>query len=679
MRNDHSTRQQGSIRTTLVGAFVLAVLLTAIITNGVTAYTSIQHEFDITMTQLEAVANLKTAQVETVLRDSQDEMQDIVERISPSLVDWMDRNQDSFGASSAFQEQLTEQLVDFDRNSRIFQAFYVLNLEGDVLASAGDGTDETIDFSNFSYIRRQQISDVNLEPIAYEPEQQGASIWVFQPIMLSGEWVGVLGARSSLARVNRIMLEKAGLGETVRSYLVDVNRVIVTDVQLGDYGAGTSVEGSLVVDEVFEERSAFEGQYTDFRGVPTIGAGLLMSDLRTVLVVEQDESEVFENIQQILLINVAVTVIAILVIISLASWLGNMWLVKPLRQLTTAAQSIATGNYDQHVSINTNNEMGSLARSFNTMSDQIRNHMTTLAENEERFRSMIESLPLGIVSIEHQDENMRVETSNPAWCAMFGVDSDDVIGKSIEAALPFLDETTMQHLKKAANGENWHGEISEEDENGLKFASEVYAFQTNPGRMVVAFVDTKDRKEAEVERQRLQQGIIEAQQAAIKELSTPIIPLMDGIIVMPLIGSIDTHRARDVMRALLAGISEHRAQIVIIDITGVPMVDTGVAAHLDSTVQAARLKGTNTIITGVSDAVAETIVDLGVEWHNVRTVRDLQTGLELATHQIHGTENAHSNGNSKTPHSNGYSRNGNGHSERDKLRALLEKFTIHKS
>jgi PAS domain S-box-containing protein len=139
-----------------------------------------------------------------------------------------------------------------------------------------------------------------------------------------------------------------------------------------------------------------------------------------------------------------------------------------------------------------------------------------------------------------------------------------------------------------------------------------------------------ERKRAQAESLRLQEEVIEAQKRALQELSTPIIPVMDRIIVMPLIGSIDSLRARDITRSLLAGISEQRAKVVILDITGVPMVDSRVASHLNKTIQAARLKGARIIVTGISDAVAETIVDLGIDWVGVETVADLQTGLIVA-------------------------------------------------
>lgn len=152
----------------------------------------------------------------------------------------------------------------------------------------------------------------------------------------------------------------------------------------------------------------------------------------------------------------------------------------------------------------------------------------------------------------------------------------------------------------------------------------------NLQQVVVMHQDVTERKQAEAEREQLQQAVIEAQRQALQDLSTPIIPLIDGMIVMPLIGAIDTRRSQDIMRALLNGISDYKAKIVILDITGVPIVDSGVADHLNRTIQAARLKGAQTIVTGISDAVAEAIVDLGIDWNNMDTLQNLQTGLITA-------------------------------------------------
>jgi rsbT co-antagonist protein RsbR len=164
-----------------------------------------------------------------------------------------------------------------------------------------------------------------------------------------------------------------------------------------------------------------------------------------------------------------------------------------------------------------------------------------------------------------------------------------------------------------------------------------YVTEQEEGKATRRFIFTTDlteRKLAEAERDRMQEQIIEAQRQALQELSTPIIPVLDRIIVMPLIGSIDSLRAKDITRALLAGISRYRAKIVIVDITGVPLVDSGVADHLNKTIQAARLKGAQTIVTGMSDAVAEAIIDLGIDWSGIQTLSDLQTGLMSAIHTL---------------------------------------------
>lgn len=136
------------------------------------------------------------------------------------------------------------------------------------------------------------------------------------------------------------------------------------------------------------------------------------------------------------------------------------------------------------------------------------------------------------------------------------------------------------------------------------------------------------------ERDQILQEIIESQQRTLFELSSPIIPIVDGIIVLPLIGSVDGVRARDITRSLLEGITHYKAQVAIIDITGVSVVDTDVAQHLDKTIQAARLKGTHTLVTGISEAMAETIVDLGIDWGEIETLRDLQTGLKVGLQSL---------------------------------------------
>jgi len=290
-----------------------------------------------------------------------------------------------------------------------------------------------------------------------------------------------------------------------------------------------------------------------------------------------------------------------------------------------------------------------------------------LKRSDDLLRALMDNLPDAVYFKDTESRFIRI---NKTQANRFGLDPAQAVGKSDfdffteEHARPAYEDEqeiirTGQPLLNLEEKETWP------DRPDTWVATTKLPLRDHAGNIIGTFGvsrDITDRKRAEealtrayaeVEQQvaertaalqqeiaereriqeesaRLQQEVIDAQRQALQELSTPIIPMLEGVIVMPLVGSIDTLRARDITRALLAGIREYRARVVILDITGVPLVDTGVAAYLNRTVQAARLKGARAIVTGISDAVAETIVDLGIDWSNIETLSDLQTGLLAA-------------------------------------------------
>jgi rsbT co-antagonist protein RsbR len=126
-----------------------------------------------------------------------------------------------------------------------------------------------------------------------------------------------------------------------------------------------------------------------------------------------------------------------------------------------------------------------------------------------------------------------------------------------------------------------------------------------------------------------QETIID-QQEAIRELSTPVLTLMDGLLLLPVVGVLDSHRARQMTDQLLKAIHRHRAKVVVIDITGVAAVDSMVANHLIQAVEAARLLGSTAVVTGLSAEVAQTVVKIGVDLGRLRTIGDLQGGVAEA-------------------------------------------------
>jgi rsbT co-antagonist protein RsbR len=135
--------------------------------------------------------------------------------------------------------------------------------------------------------------------------------------------------------------------------------------------------------------------------------------------------------------------------------------------------------------------------------------------------------------------------------------------------------------------------------------------------VAVSFVEERER-------------IIRQQQDSIRELSTPVLPVREQLLILPIIGILDTERARQLTEQLLTGIRTHRARVVVIDVTGAPEVDEAVANHLVRTVDASRLMGASVIITGLSPKIAQTLVTIGVDLSKMHTIGDLQGGLEEA-------------------------------------------------
>lgn len=125
-------------------------------------------------------------------------------------------------------------------------------------------------------------------------------------------------------------------------------------------------------------------------------------------------------------------------------------------------------------------------------------------------------------------------------------------------------------------------------------------------------------------------SFVQQQEESIRELSTPVLQVRERLLILPIIGVLDTRRARQLTEQLLRGIRDRRAKVVVVDITGVPVIDSKVANHLVQTVEASRLMGASVIITGMSSEIAQTLVTLGVDLSKVNTVGDLQGGIEEA-------------------------------------------------
>ncbi|WCL83060.1 STAS domain-containing protein [Saprospira sp. CCB-QB6] len=126
---------------------------------------------------------------------------------------------------------------------------------------------------------------------------------------------------------------------------------------------------------------------------------------------------------------------------------------------------------------------------------------------------------------------------------------------------------------------------------------------------------------------------LEEQNEALRELSTPVAEIWDGILLLPLVGFIDSKRAKDMMETMLFNVAEKQAKVFILDISGVAIVDTAVANHLIKMTKAGRLMGCDCIISGISGSIAQTIVELGIQIDEIQTTGSMRDALAQAMRQ----------------------------------------------
>jgi rsbT co-antagonist protein RsbR len=276
----------------------------------------------------------------------------------------------------------------------------------------------------------------------------------------------------------------------------------------------------------------------------------------------------------------------------------------------------------------------------NKLEEMVAEHAKQVGQSQGMLQQVLDTIPMRVF---WKDKDLNFLGCNQLFAGDAGLSSPkEIIGKSdfdlAWAKVAQLYRADDQRVIDSGEAKiNYEEPQSREDRSEFWLRTNKIPLRDSEGNIIGVlgtYDDITQSKQAELDRERLQQEMIDAQRRAIAELSTPVIPIMDRVIVMPMVGNIDSMRARDITRALLAGIGHHRAKVVILDVTGVTIMDTGIVNHLNKTIQAARLKGAQTIVTGISDAVAESIVDLGIDWSGVTTLSDLQTGLLAALESL---------------------------------------------
>ncbi|MBC8075602.1 MAG: PAS domain S-box protein [Chloroflexales bacterium] len=233
-------------------------------------------------------------------------------------------------------------------------------------------------------------------------------------------------------------------------------------------------------------------------------------------------------------------------------------------------------------------------------------------------------------------EDTIITYANTAYRSMTGY-GDKIIGMSFLAIFPPAEKVQVleEALPTVLRTGVWRGTFTSQRPDGSLWTNQIStallrADENQPPLLAAISRDVSEQQRLDSERSALQEEVIEAQQAALRELSTPLVPIAAGVIAMPLVGAIDSRRAQQVMETLLEGITAQQAAYAIIDVTGVRVVDTQVASALLRVAQATKLLGAQVILTGISPEVAQTLVQLGADLSGIVVRSTVQSGITYA-------------------------------------------------
>jgi rsbT co-antagonist protein RsbR len=251
---------------------------------------------------------------------------------------------------------------------------------------------------------------------------------------------------------------------------------------------------------------------------------------------------------------------------------------------------------------------------------------------EEKARLLLDNLPQKVFA---KDTDSLYVLCNKNYADGFGLEPDQIVGKSDFDLYPGeLAEKHRADDLKVISGTTPVSIVERYTEQGAERASQIMKIPLKDGDGTVTGLlgirwDVTDQVRAEDARTEAEK-LVRRQAEEILAISTPVVEIWDGVVAMPLIGTLDSQRTQQIMEQLLQRIVDTRSSVALVDITGVPGVDTQTARHLIETVAAVRLLGAQVVLTGIRPMIAQTLVHLGVDLSDVMTRSSLAAGLRVA-------------------------------------------------
>ncbi|MFP4438742.1 MAG: diguanylate cyclase [Chloroflexaceae bacterium] len=392
-RPDEATRRShwfqrlriGTIRIRLLAAFVALVVFPALIISITTTSLGFRHGKQQVTNQLQSVATLKEEQIEAWLESLQIYLTSVLyPHQVPHLIEPL---LSSDPESAAYKQAAANLRIQFEQvlmATDLFEEVLLLDRQGRVVLSTDPANEGQVHLQDYF---RRGLQEPYTQSLSSDTAQGLSSpVVVSRPVIdLEGTVRGVLVGRSSSERLNEIMLQRAGLGETGETYLVGQNALLLTDSRFEDRDKKILRLQSPALETVFSTQTDRSGLYTSYRGLEVIGVYHWLPSLQMVLVAEQEKDEAFQSTYALLRVNAIVAVVAALIALLFGLFIAR-GIAMPLAGLAATATRIAAGDLNLRAHVERDDEVGAVADAFNRMTARLRQVIGNLEQHVQELQ-----------------------------------------------------------------------------------------------------------------------------------------------------------------------------------------------------------------------------------------------------------------------------------------------------
>lgn len=365
-----------SLQVRLLLAFILLAVLPVLVTGTVAGFISAQGLRSEAFNRLDAVSYLKEGEISTLLGVLQTNLDLITEdqSLNNAIVMFMQGNTDAVTNRAIVRYEIE----NFAQKTGYFSEIFIMDQAGRIVLSTDPTQEEKIQVNQDFF--KEGLRDYYIAPPSYEVGLSNYSIVISQPVKSwTGRVVGVLAGRVNLTTLNEIMQVRGGLGETGETYLVSANHAALTDLRHAQLTLGETYIRTDGVNDAIRNRTYGSAIYSNYSGTTVVGVYRWIPELQVALVAESHEAEALQAsttvFQTTLGLMLAMAVIAII----LAFFITRS-ITSPITKLVNVAENIARGNLALQVEVTQRDEIGVLARAFNTMTERLRDLIGTLEQ-----------------------------------------------------------------------------------------------------------------------------------------------------------------------------------------------------------------------------------------------------------------------------------------------------------